>query len=515
MINGFDSNSLNSNTNDDGTQIDSRHPSYIAMTDKYRLINTILGGYTAMRDAGLLYLPQFTNESPESYKNRLGRTYLDPSFSVAVESHSAKPFSRPIVLEGLSDDPRLSGLHKNTDGEGNDVTEFAKRVFVDGDQYGMSHILADYTTSTATSKADEAGDSARLVHVRCLDLFYWDKDASGLSEIRYHRAATVAKGAFGKQQVRQIVRWRRDSWDVWQASGNDTEGVKDSTAKDEAKIDKDDLDSGQWKMVDSGKNSLGFIPLTTVYFKRKGFMESEPPNMELAEVTLEHYQDMSDQKSLEKVSRVALMTASGYDPKELDGFSVSALNLLESTNPEAKFQIIEHTGSAVAIGRGSLKILEDKMEELSLKPELNRTSGDVTASEVISNAFNSQSDLMSWTNAVEEGMREAFRMAYKYIDKEVDDLKLCVYKDFTIVGNVSDLSALTLLYTSGALDAETLLFEFKRRGSLDITHDIKEIIERASAEAEKKMQDAMTLAQASKPEVPSESNSTTTSSKSE
>jgi hypothetical protein len=240
-------------------------------------------------------------------------------------------------------------------------------------------------------------------------------------------------------------------------------------------------------------------------------MEAMPPNIELAELVLEHYQDMSDQKSLEKISRVAIMTASGYDPQELDGFTIGALNLLESTNIEAKLNIVEHSGSAVAIGRGALKILEDKMEELSLKPELNRTSGDVTASEVISNAFNSQSDLMSWTNATEEGMREAFRMAYKYIKADDSDLIISVYKDFTIAGNVSDLGALTLLYTSGALDAETLLFEFKRRGSLDISHDIAKIIERATAEAEKKMQVAMTLAQASKPEAPSESNSSSNS----
>jgi len=223
-------------------------------------------------------------------------------------------------------------------------------------------------------------------------------------------------------------------------------------------------------------NSLGVIPLTTIYFKRTGFMTSEPPNYELAEVVLEHYQDMSDQKRLEAIARIGLLTATGYDPKELTGFSVSSNSLVQSQNPEAKLAIVEHSGTAVGVGRASLAILEDKMEELSLKPELNRTSGDVTASEVMSNAFNSMSDLLSWTAAVETGLQEAFAMAYKYISVEPDkEFKLAVYKDFVVAGNVADVPALIQAVLAGILSEDVVAFELKRRGSIDISHDLEEM----------------------------------------
>jgi len=259
---------------------------------------------------------------------------------------------------------------------------------------------------------------------------------------------------------------------VWQEEADDAVVVHDQNGKDARKIDPQQTEG--WRRIDSGVTSLGAIPLTTIYFKRTGFMTAEPPNYELAEVILEHYQDMSDQKRLEAIARIGLLTASGYDPKELEGFSVSSNTLVMSANPEAELKIVEHSGDAVSVGRNSLKILEDKMEELSLKPELNRTSGDVTASEVMSNAFNSMSDLLSWTAAVETGLQEAFAMAARYIKVDLGkEFKLIVYKDFVIVGNVADIAALIQAVLAGILSEDVVAFELKRRGSIDISHDLK------------------------------------------
>jgi len=212
-MNGFSHQGLSTHSNDDGEQIDSRHPDYIAMGPKYRLINHLLGGRTAMKLAREDYLPKFPKEDSEVYARRLANVFLNPSFGVAVESHSSKPFSQKIIVENHSKDSRLKGLIDNTDGQGNDITEFGKRLFVDADQYGMTHILADFNASKAVSLQEEMeeANTARLVHIKCLDLFYWDADDEGLLEVRYHRQATIRKGTFGKQQVKQIVRWQRDS----------------------------------------------------------------------------------------------------------------------------------------------------------------------------------------------------------------------------------------------------------------------------------------------------------------
>ena len=513
--NGYQHQGLSS-SNDDGDQVDSRHPDYIAMGAKYRLINRILGGRVAMQGAGTEYLPMFPNEKEEVYRRRLNNVFINPSFSVAVESHSSKPFSQKIVVENHAEDARLAGLINDTDGQGNDLTEFGKRLFVDADQYGMTHILADFNASEAVSlqQEREEGNTARLVHIKCLDLFFWDADSNGLTEIRYHREATVTKGHFGKKQVKQIVRWLRNSWEVWEQDQEDAVTVKDTNGKDAKKIDPQQTEG--WKITSSGVNSLGKIPLTTIYFKRTGFMTAEPPNYELAEVVLEHYQDMSDQKRLEAIARIGLLTATGYDPKELEGFSVSSNSLLMAANPDAKMAVVEHSGTAVKVGRDSLGILEDKMEELSLKPELNRTSGDVTASEVLSNSFNSMSDLMSWTAAVETGLHEAFSMAYDFIGASLaEDFKLVVYKDFVVVGNVADIPSLIQAVDAGVLSEDVVAFELKRRGSIDISHDLTKMRGEINTKAEADRKAAVSDAQALQPKEESNEGSSSDSSSTE
>ena len=52
---GFTHRGLLTQSYDEGNSIDSRHPSYIAMGPKYRLINTLLGGSAAMRAAAEVY----------------------------------------------------------------------------------------------------------------------------------------------------------------------------------------------------------------------------------------------------------------------------------------------------------------------------------------------------------------------------------------------------------------------------------------------------------------------------
>jgi len=459
--------------NDSGDSADSRHPDYIAMIPRYKLINALKGGSEAMRFYPE-YLPKFPKEDDTIYSRRLAKAFLDPSFAVAIESHTGKPFSHEIVVEGFSEDPRLAPLIDNTDGEGNDITEFTKRVFEDADSYGKSHILVDYSASDAVSRKDEMDSETRatLVHIKCLDLFFWDTDGDGMTEIRYHREATEAYGSFGRRQVKEIVRWTRDRWEVYRKTSVATEAQNEQQANQE----KLDTSSSEWALFNSGRNSLGVVPLVNIYFKRTGAMRADPPNYELAELNLLHYQDNSDQRRLEEIARVGILFAKGFDADELKDFSINSNYLAKSGNEEAELSVVEHTGAAVGIGKESIKAIEEKMRELSLKPEINRSSGDVTASEVISNSFNSCSDLLNWTIATEKGLLKAMDLAYKYIGaKKSEEFKLSVYKDFVIVGNVSDLPVLIDAKREGILPASTVRYEMKRRGSIDIQHDLKKM----------------------------------------
>ncbi|MGR5262341.1 hypothetical protein ACPV5Q_20865, partial [Vibrio astriarenae] len=63
------------------------------MAEDWPLIDALMGGTSAMRKAGKLYLPQWPNELDDAYKNRVATATLFPAFSRTVEVLTGKPFA--------------------------------------------------------------------------------------------------------------------------------------------------------------------------------------------------------------------------------------------------------------------------------------------------------------------------------------------------------------------------------------------------------------------------------------
>src|SRR4051794_28061741 len=74
-------------------------PAVDAMSEDYPIITALLGGTTAMRKAAKTYLPQWPNESSDSYDNRRKTATLFPAFGRTCEVLTGKPFSKPVTFE--------------------------------------------------------------------------------------------------------------------------------------------------------------------------------------------------------------------------------------------------------------------------------------------------------------------------------------------------------------------------------------------------------------------------------
>jgi hypothetical protein len=112
---------------------------------EWRLIWDILGGTRTMRKAGKRWLPREPAEEPAAYRVRLLRSFLFNMFGDALEKLSAKPFQQEVTIEPNKDvlpEP-LEPLLSNTDLNGMDLTEFARKVFKDALKYGVTHVLVD------------------------------------------------------------------------------------------------------------------------------------------------------------------------------------------------------------------------------------------------------------------------------------------------------------------------------------------------------------------------------------
>jgi len=300
-------------TTNENDSIASQHPDYIRFNYENQLALTLTEGTPAMREKGVTYLPKFTKEETAAYNTRLAMSYLNPAFSDAITKQSAKPFSRPIVVEKLDTmNSALTGIVDDMDGRGTSITALGKKAFASAATYRRVFLFTDFSKGDLpenATRADEAkaGGRASTFIIRDIDAFNWDFDEDGsYSEFRYYTTELVNSGKFGKKSQSVIIRWFKTHWEKFIKMSD--EDAEDSFIELSG--------SKNWKLVESKTHNLNAIPVEEIILR-----DDRTTNAELAETVLEHYQEQSDQKTIVHFSRTGVWLAPGFGEAERNGFT--------------------------------------------------------------------------------------------------------------------------------------------------------------------------------------------------
>ena len=432
-------------------EILQEHKTYTAAAPIRTMIAALMEGTDAMRKAGELFLPPYPAEKEPQWQDRLRRSTLFAALSDTIDRHSGRPFGQPVTVDGLEGSP-LESLLDDADAEGSDLTSFAKAVWIDAEANGMSHIFVDMPEAVeAQTRADEleARLSPRFIHIPCAALFNWAHRGGGAGA----KVLTEARWRSGDT----IMRWTLNAWEEFKRD-----------------------DAGQWVVSRSGANQFGMIPLVTVYFRRTGLMQARPPLKGLAELNLQHWQDSSDQRNIESVARCGLLFAKGFTDEQVAQIKVGPKALI-SAGRDADLRVVEHSGSAVSIGREAIKHLETQMETLGMKPEVSR-SIDSTATGAVINESQATTDLAAWALEIERALAACFVLASSLSGSPLPDgFKLSVYRDFAVAGRAQDMAVLVQMGTSGLLSPQAVQRESMRRGLLAPDHDIEQDMQQLAA----------------------------------
>jgi hypothetical protein len=451
---------------------------YDRMALNWPLLEDLLGGTSAMREARHNWLPREPRESHIAYENRLARSFLYNAFGDTVEKLVAKPFSRPVTVQGDIPKP-LDLIEKDVDMSGRDVTQLCRDVFRSLVVYGVSHILIDFPkTDGIESLADERARKIRptLVHVSPTQLIGWrtERQANGrdrLTQIRLKQKQVEPKGDFIEEEVEYIRVITPNTFEVWRKGSEDDDFVQ----------------------VEAGSHTFGEVPLVSCYAARTGFLTAKPPLLDLAHLNLAHWQSMSDQRNVLRFARVGILFASGFTDEEIeDGLTIGPNQLVHSNNPEARIQYVEHNGHAIEAGANDLESLERRMEALGLQPLLPRT-GSQTATARAMDESRVDSAIQSWIRSVENCIRDAYLYAADWMKVRMpDDLDIDINNDFGVSLRASDdVKSLIEMRKQSQLTLETFLRECKRRGLLAETLDVDDEIEMLLAEEAIHRQQAM------------------------
>lgn len=471
--------------NDPNKKIADPCPTYMDMAERWPLIDDLVGGTVAMRKARERWLPREEKEKDKSYDNRIQRSILFNGYSDTIRRIKSKPFSKPIKITGEEDlvkiDPRLKELKKDVDGQGTNITNFAKEILGIGLNRGLVHVLVDYPSlEPGLSLADERAinPKPRFIPIDPKDMLWWkfSKSLAGqnvLEEIRIMEAVEVEDTKTGDLvEVQQIKVYGREFVTVYQ----------------------EDPNTKKWFMVGAPiAHTYGEIPIFTAYLQHDGRFKSKPVLEDLAWLNLAHWQSSSDQRNILRFARCGLWLITGMDKEQVkeQGLCLGANQWFAMPDTSANMKVVEHSGASISAGRQDLIDLEERMQILGLQPFVSNRTGEQTATGKEIDEGRAVTDIQCWIRDIETLLEQCYESAKNWIvgPKRAKTVsmpeKFCIdiFSEFGLTSRgAAEIETLTSLRLSGELDRRTYWDEMRRRGLVDETLSTDEILERVENE---------------------------------
>lgn len=425
-------------------EVDHQSACVAEMAKCWPMIDALVGGTGAMREAGKALLPQFPQEDVESYKARLSTATLFPAFARTTEVLAAKPFSKAVHVEGLPTD--MEPLMEDICGEGITLHSFAADLFLDCIRKGIVGVLVDMPTRPdgVRTKADEdaAGIRPYLAVYRAQAILGWRAEGDTLTQLRLMEEVMEPDGEWGEKCVKQVRVLTPGAW----ATYRKVRGVDGRET---------------WQVYEEGKTTLDRIPFVFFYGVRCGLGVGKPPLLDLAFLNVEHWQSASDQQTILHTARVPLLFARGLGDATI---TVGAGSLIQSSSETAELKYVEHTGAAIEAGQKSLEALEDRMRQTGAELLVQRPN-IATATQTVSETEGNRSILQRIVEVFEEGLEECIELMGEWIGKRDLEIEVGLFKDFN-ASSLSDQSMTTLLtaMTDGVISKETAFRGLQRKG---------------------------------------------------
>ncbi|MGY2258126.1 DUF4055 domain-containing protein [Pseudomonas sp. SDO55104_S430] len=437
-------------------------PAVDAMREDWAIVDPLMGGTKAMREAGEELLPKWPKEEDCDYRNRKKLSTLLPAYSETVKNMTGRVFAEPIVLGDDLAKP-IEEHVENIDRQGNNLQVWAQTFFTQALSHGLCHVLVEYPKTkddegnqVIVTKADEqaAGVRPYVVMIRPQQVIGWRSStvdgAHVLTQFRYMESVEEDDGTFGTKCIDQIRVLEPGKWSTYRKAES---GER----------------KGEWILYDEGGNSLKQIPLSTLYTGRTGYMTAKPPLLELAFLNVKHWQSQSDQDNILHVARVPMLAIVGIedDTWELKVGTASATKLPK----EGDMKWVEHTGKSIEAGRVSLQDLEDQMRIAGAKLLQKEKQVTKTATQAEDEAAQEMSPLQTMAGQLEDTLDQVLEFMAEFIgEKEGGHTQVNGNFDIDFAPETT-LPLLLNMASQGRLSDETLFSEMQRRNV--VSSDIK------------------------------------------
>ena len=449
--------------------VNDRSAAIEALAHNWPMLEALMAGTAAMRDAGEKLMPKFTLEHPDDHRARVSVATLFPAFRRTVSVMVGKPFSSPITygedvpakVREWCDDVDLSGVNLDT---------FAAGLFTEALAYGLAGILVDAPPRPATAgrvvtRGDEraAGIRPYMVRVQHDQIIGYRTETRGgrivLTQLRLREDGVEADGEYGDKEVARVRVLTPGAWQVFR---------RVSTANKTA----------EWALDSEGVSGLDVIPFVPMYGQRVGFMRGISPLLDLAFLNVKHWQSQSDQDDSVMYARKRLLALVGGDKSEPIVASANAIIYLPIGGD---VKVAQGSAESVRVGQEALTALEDQMIQAGAELLVKKPGGR-SATEAANDADANKSDLQRLAEGFEDSLDQALFLMAQYAGLPSGG-HVSLFKDFGAdsLGEASGQLVLAM-QQGGLISKGRAIAEMKRRGYLAAEVDADEEAEQVEAE---------------------------------
>lgn len=455
----------------DSERPDLGRPALDAMREACELPNDLFGGNRAMRRRHEKWLPKEEEESETNHRVRVSRSTCFPFYRDTLLDLAARPFSRAITWEQDPAPLNLTKFLANVDGEGRDLTGWAKDVLLHAMHRGMDHVLVD---ASSASGETVASTDARRIYARRIDALSMldireEADETGAKHVVYCRFVTsrvMDTDTFAQKTEVVIIELEKP----FGKEGTRVEWRFDAKSK-------------KWFASTPAAYNPGNrgIPLFTLYTQQIGPFAAEPLLEDLAWVNLAHFQSRSDHAHVMRIARLITLVTLGFpdsshnsptDPlvtKNSSGRVVlGPLSRINSSKEAGKVSVsfLEPSGKSIELSFQDMEQLADEAKRLGSR-HLTSKTGNVTARAISSDDAKSNTNLATFVGRLEVLLRQVIEAASEWnnITQVPEKIQPRLHKDFGAANNPEG-GARALKEVAPVLSPRQLLIEAIRYGIL-------------------------------------------------
>lgn len=381
------------------------------MAPKLEMFRDVLGGTAKMREKGESYLPKWQMEEPGAYRDRLAQsvfynaTELTLDALVGLVLRTDPELSKDIPQE-IADDA------ENIDLGGRHMSVFAKDLFRDSWD-GLACVLVDMQRVTdVRSRAEEqrAGLRPYWAEIKAQDILRARSVTINGNEVlgsfAYRETVTMEDGEFGERTEERVRDYRLD------LSGAQPVVIYRVFAKRTVE------GKEGWSVIEgpetlriSASEPMDEIPVSVCYTNRTGFMEAEPPLLDLAYENIDHYQQRSEHRKGWQYARIPIQVYPGMDPDEV---VIAVDRGITTPSVDAKPYYMQTDSAALDGSKTELLESERRMSNLGAQMLFRPDKSNETATARRIENAQSTSRLANAARALQDCLEDAIRLHAKW-----------------------------------------------------------------------------------------------------